>query len=68
MVPNINDHCGATHTDALVERVGMENADIGIALDGDADRCILVDEKQQVLDGDQILAILGRSMHIRGKL
>lgn len=65
---NINDYCGATHTDALVERVGMENADIGIALDGDADRCILVDEKKQVLDGDQILAILGRSMHTCGKL
>ena len=65
---NINDHCGATHTEALIERVGAEGADVGIALDGDADRCILVDEKQRVLDGDQVLAVLGRSMHQRGAL
>ncbi len=65
---NINDHCGATHTDALVARVGIEQADLGIALDGDADRCILVDERQQVLDGDQILAILGRFMQQKGTL
>ena len=65
---NINDHCGATHTDALIECVGRERADVGIALDGDADRCILVDEQQQVLDGDQILAALGRSMSQRDSL
>lgn len=65
---NINDHCGATHTAPLIERVGIEGADLGIALDGDADRCILVDEKQQVLDGDQVLAVLGRFMAQNGTL
>ncbi len=65
---NINHLCGATHTDALVERVGAEGADLGIALDGDADRCILVDEHQNILDGDQILAVLGRSMSTAGTL
>jgi phosphoglucosamine mutase len=65
---NINDHCGATHTASLIEKVGAENAHLGIALDGDADRCILVDERQQVLDGDQVLAVLGRSMKNNGTL
>lgn len=65
---NINLRCGATHTDALIDRVGIEGADLGIALDGDADRCILVDERQGVLDGDQVLAVLGRSMMTQGVL
>lgn len=59
---NINLRCGATYTEELIDTVGRVGADIGIALDGDADRCILVDEQQSVLDGDQILAILGRVM------
>lgn len=65
---NINDSYGATNTEKLIERVSQESADIGIALDGDADRVILVDETQSVLDGDQVLAILGRSMNTSGKL
>ena len=65
---NINDRCGATHPAALIERVGMVGAHVGIALDGDADRCILVDERQQVLDGDQVLAVLGRAMSQRNTL
>lgn len=65
---NINDSCGATNTEKLIERVGREGADIGIALDGDADRVILVDETQSVLDGDQVLAILGRTMNANGQL
>jgi phosphoglucosamine mutase len=59
---NINLECGATHTDELQKRVVEEGADIGIALDGDADRLILVDEKGQRIDGDQILALLATYM------
>lgn len=59
---NINLECGATHTDALQARVVEEGADIGIALDGDADRLILVDECGQRIDGDQILALLATYM------
>lgn len=59
---NINLECGATHTDALQARVIEEGADIGIALDGDADRLILVDERGQRIDGDQILALLATYM------
>ena len=65
---NINDSYGATNTEKLIEIVGREGADIGIALDGDADRVILVDETQSVLDGDQVLAILGRTMSANGQL
>lgn len=57
---NINDGCGATHPEALRERVILENADIGIALDGDGDRVILVDEHGQLANGDQLLAVLAR--------
>lgn len=65
---NINLECGATHTDALQARVIEEGADIGIALDGDADRLILVDERGQRIDGDQILALLATHMNTQGKL
>ncbi len=65
---NINLECGATHTDALQARVVEEGADIGIALDGDADRLILVDEKGQRIDGDQILALLATYMKSYGCL
>ena len=51
---NINDNCGAVHTDQMCEKVVEVGADIGIALDGDADRLIVCDEKGQVIDGDQI--------------
>lgn len=65
---NINLDCGATHTDALQARVVAEGADIGIALDGDADRLILVDERGQRIDGDQILALLATHMKAQGRL
>lgn len=55
---NINRECGATHTEILCKTVRDRKADLGIALDGDADRVILVDEKGEILDGDQILAVL----------
>jgi phosphoglucosamine mutase len=58
---NINDQVGSTHPQTLQEWVVMHGADIGIALDGDADRLILVDEKGRVIDGDQIMAMIGRS-------
>lgn len=65
---NINDHCGATHTDALQQKVVEEKADIGIALDGDADRLIIVDENGKKIDGDQIMALLATSFKERGIL
>ncbi len=67
---NINDGCGSTDVAALQARVVAEGADIGIALDGDADRLIVVDEKGREVDGDQIMALIGsswkRSGHLRG--
>lgn len=65
---NINDGVGATHVAPLCERVRAEKADVGIALDGDADRCILVDEHGEEVDGDHVLAILALAMHERGEL
>jgi phosphoglucosamine mutase len=62
---NINDHCGATHTKALQEAVIKHKADVGIALDGDGDRLILIDHKGHVLDGDEILAILANDYLMR---
>ena len=65
---NINDGVGALHVAELREKVRAEKADVGIALDGDADRCILVDEKGEEVDGDHVLAILGLAMMERGEL
>lgn len=65
---NINEGCGATDTKLLRERVRAEKADVGIALDGDADRCILVDETGEEVDGDHVLAILALAMMERGDL
>jgi phosphoglucosamine mutase len=59
---NINDNCGSTHMVSLQEAVLLHRADLGIALDGDADRCLAVDHMGTVVDGDQILAILALSM------
>lgn len=59
---NINAECGATHPQALAAAVVAESADIGIALDGDADRLILVDERGTIIDGDQILALIASNM------
>lgn len=65
---NINDGVGSTSLDALKARVVAEGADIGIALDGDADRLIVVDEMGQTVDGDQIMALIGRDYAARGML
>ncbi len=58
---NINAECGSTHTAALARKVNEVRADIGIALDGDADRVIIVDEKSNVIDGDQLMALVAQS-------
>ena len=65
---NINDKCGSTHLDLVRETVVAAGADIGIALDGDADRRIVIDEKGAVVDGDQIMALLGTQLAGRGEL
>ncbi len=65
---NINHKCGSTAPEALAEKVREVRADIGIALDGDADRVVIVDEKGQIVDGDQLMAVIAESWHRRGKL
>ena len=65
---NINDKCGSTHMDDLKKLVVENGADIGFAFDGDADRCLAVDEKGELIDGDKILAICGLDMKQRGEL
>ena len=65
---NINKDCGSTSIGALCERVRELRADIGIALDGDADRVILVDEKGEVVDGDQLMAVVAESWQKSGQL
>ena len=65
---NINDGCGSTSPEALCEKVKEMRADIGIALDGDADRVVIVDEKGQLVDGDQLMAVIAKSWNDQGKL
>ncbi len=65
---NINYRCGSTHMGDLQEAVVAHGADLGIALDGDADRCLAVDANGDIVDGDQILAILSLSLRDEGKL
>lgn len=65
---NINDGVGSTAIEALQARVVEEGADIGIALDGDADRLIVVDEKGQKVDGDQLMALIATRMQEKGNL
>ncbi len=65
---NINDNAGSTHLEGLQEVVLREGAQVGIANDGDADRCLMVDEKGQVLDGDQIMLLCGLHLKEQGKL
>ena len=65
---NINLDCGATHPETLSRAVLEHGADIGIALDGDADRIQLVDEKGRVVDGDQVMALIAGSWHAAGRL
>lgn len=65
---NINAGCGATSTEALQKAVVEHKADIGIALDGDADRLIMVDELGRKIDGDQLMAVLASSLKAKGQL
>lgn len=65
---NINEQVGALHPQRIVEQVRLYKADLGIALDGDADRLVIVDDKGQIVDGDEILAICGIRMMKQGRL
>src|SRR5690606_38849280 len=65
---NINDGCGSTAPEQLQQRVVEEGAHIGIALDGDADRLIVVDERGRLVDGDQLMALIALSWMKRGML
>lgn len=65
---NINEKCGSTHIEQLAEYVVKNKMDMGVAFDGDADRCLCVDEKGNVIDGDQIMAICAKDMKERGRL
>ncbi|MCZ3388742.1 MAG: phosphoglucosamine mutase [Actinomycetia bacterium] len=65
---NINDACGSTHLESLQAAVVEHGADLGVALDGDADRCLAVDATGDLVDGDQILAILTLAMRAAGRL
>jgi phosphoglucosamine mutase len=65
---NINEGCGSTDPGLLRRTVVESGADIGLALDGDADRLIVVDEAGEVVDGDQLMALIGSSWHRRGRL
>jgi len=65
---NINDKCGSTSPQRLAEKVRELRADIGIALDGDADRVLIVDEKGELVDGDQLMATIAKSWHERDLL
>ena len=65
---NINSNCGSTHMEELMGRVVTEKADIGLAFDGDADRFLAVDENGKFVDGDEIMAIIGKYMKEKGEL
>lgn len=65
---NINENCGSTHIDDLPAKVLAENADLGVAFDGDADRALFVDEKGNIVDGDATLWIMAQYLKDNGKL
>lgn len=65
---NINANCGSTRMEELQARVVFEKANVGLAFDGDADRLLAVDEKGEIIDGDQIMAIIGNHMKNKGTL
>lgn len=65
---NVNDNCGSTHIDSLEKFVVENSLDAGVAFDGDADRCLAVDEKGHLVDGDYVMAICAADMKSRGKL
>ncbi|MBU3645372.1 MAG: phosphoglucosamine mutase [Candidatus Nanopelagicaceae bacterium] len=64
---NINDNCGSTHLESLIEKVRQEKADLGIAHDGDADRVLAIDHEGNVIDGDYILGILAKHTELPTK-
>ena len=65
---NINDNCGSTHLDGLKKYVVENGLSLGVAYDGDGDRCLAVDEKGNEIDGDKLLAIISQSLRKKGKL
>ena len=65
---NINNGCGSTHLDSLKAMVTAGNYDLGIAFDGDADRCLMVDETGEEIDGDQVIAACGLDLKEKGEL
>lgn len=65
---NINDNCGSTHMEQLIEHVKNSDCMAGFAFDGDADRCLAVDENGEVVDGDKMIAIAAHDMQQRGRL
>ena len=65
---NINNRCGSTHLESLQETVVNDGYDIGVAYDGDADRCLMLDEKGNIIDGDKIMAVCAMDMRRAGKL
>jgi phosphoglucosamine mutase len=65
---NINENCGSTHTQTAAEAVVLHGADVGICLDGDADRVMILDQHGQVADGDQIMALLATRWAAEGRL
>ena len=65
---NINEKCGSTHPEALQKKVLETKADIGIALDGDADRLLIIDEKGNIVEGDKIIALIAEKLHNDGNL
>jgi phosphoglucosamine mutase len=65
---NINHECGSTCPEAMMEEVIARRADLGLALDGDADRLVACDEKGQLLDGDQLMALVAGNLHRAGRL
>ena len=65
---NINNGCGSTHMETLTKMVVAGGYDVGVAFDGDADRCLLVDEKGGMIDGDKVMAVCARDLKAKGKL
>ena len=65
---NVNQDCGSTHMESLIDYVKTHQVDAGVAFDGDADRCLMVDEQGNFVDGDFIMAICAMDMKSRGKL
>lgn len=65
---NINSNCGSTHMDQIIDYVNANGMDLGLAFDGDSDRCLAVDENGDLIDGDKLIAVLATEMKKEGKL